>query len=291
VKYAFIAAERRHHSVRALCRVLEVTMQGFYSWQRRPLSERAQEDVRLTAEIRVIHAESKCRYGSPRVHDELKDRGRRCGRHRVARLMQQANLRAKAGRKYRATTDSAHDRPVATDLVERRFSAERPDQIWVSDITYLRTAEGWLYLAVFLDVYSRMVVGWATGERISGALLRTAFARACARRRPPAGLIVHSDRGSQYASSAFRELLDRAGALQSMGSSGDCYDNALVESFFHSLKVEAIHGEEFDSRRRIEYEVFDYIERFYNKMRKHSALGLRSPAQFEAKNINRKAAA
>ena len=246
----------------------------------------------LSAKIRVIHAESKSRYGSPRVHDELSDLGILCGKKRVERLMRQEGLKAKAGRKFKVTTDSAHSKPIAPDLVKRNFTAPAPNQVWVGDITYLWTAEGWLYLAVFLDLYSRMVVGWASGTRLQASLVTLAFARATARRRPPPGLIVHTDQGSQYASETFRNILKDAHVRQSMGSRGDCYDNAVAESFFHSFKIEAIYGSDIVTRREMEYEVFDYIERFYNKKRKHSAIGLRSPEQFEnGVTINRKAAA
>ena len=274
------------------CRVLGVTAQGYYAWRKRPTSARYEEDLKMSAKIRVIYAESKGRYGSPRVHDELSDIGFRCGKKRVERLMCQEGLKAKAGRKFKVTTDSSHAKPTAPDLVQRNFTAPAPNQIWVGDITYLWTAEGWLYLAVFIDLYSRMVVGWAISTRLQASLVTLAFARAVARRRPPPELIVHTDQGCQYASEAFRRALEDVQARQSMGSRGDCYDNAVAESFFHSFKIEAVYGEDLATRREMEYEVFDYIEHFYNKNRKHSAIGLRSPEQFEnGILINRKAAA
>lgn len=248
--------------------------------------------MKLSAKIRVIHAESRARYGSPRIHDELSDQGIHCGRKRVERLMRQEKLKAKAGRKFKVTTDSLHSQPVAPDLLKREFSASAPNKVWVGDITYLWTAEGWQYLAVFIDLYSRMVVGWALETRLQASLVTLAFARAVARRRPQPGLIVHTDQGTQYASGAFRRVLRDAKAQQSMGSRGDCYDNAVAESFFHSFKIEAIYDSDIETRREMEYEVFDYIERFYNKKRKHSAIGLRSPEQFEnGVKSNRKAAA
>ena len=275
-----------------LCRVLGVSSQGYYAWKKRPVSRRAQQDAELSARIRVVFADYKQRYGSPRVHDELKEQGVCCGRKRVERLMRQDGLVAKAGRKYRVTTDSSHDKPIAPDLVQRKFEASRPNELWVGDITYLWTAEGWLYLAVFIDLYSRMVVGWAIGTRITASLVTTALARAVARRRPKPGLIIHTDQGVQYASAAYRRELVKLQVRQSMGSRGDCWDNAAAESFFHSFKIEAIYGADIETRREMEYEVFDYIERFYNKKRKHSALGLRSPVQFETESIrSRKAAA
>ena len=292
MKYAFIVQLRHKHAVTMLCRVLGVSTQGYYAWCRRPMSARAETDETLSAKIRVIYAESKERYGSPRVHDELRDQGILCGRKRVERIMRQEGIKAKAGRKFRVTTDSSHDKPIAADLVERNFCAPCPNQVRVGDITYLWTAEGWLYLAVFIDLYSRMVVGWSTSTRLHASLVTLAFDRAVARRRPPPGIVVHTDQGAQYASVAFRRALTEASARQSMGSRGDCYDNAVAESFFHSFKVEAIYGSDIETRREMEYEVFDYIERFYNRKRKHSAIGMRSPQQFEngIKN-NRKAAA
>jgi putative transposase len=292
VKYAFIKERLAGYPVSTLCRVLGVTTQGYYAWEKRPQSARKQADQQLSAKIRVIHAATRQRYGSPRIHDELRDQGLRCSKKRVERLMREESLRAKAGRKFKATTDSSHDKPVAPDLVKREFTAPAPNRVWVGDITYLWTSEGWLYLAVFIDLYSRKVVGWATGTRITSGLVRLALLRAVARRRPPPGIIVHTDQGVQYASMAYRAALADAHARQRMGSRGDCYDNAVAESFFHSLKVEAIHGSDIETRREMEVEVFEYIEGFYNKKRKHSALGLRSPAQFENGDFNnRKAAA
>lgn len=292
MKYAYIRAQQEQHRVGTLCRLLGVSIQGYYAWKKRPISRRAERDAELSARIRVVFAENKQCYGSPRVHDELKDLGIRCGRKRVERLMRQDGLVAKAGRKYRVTTDSSHDKAIAPDLVQRQFKASRPNELWVGDITYLWTAEGWLYLTVFIDMYSRIVVGWATGTRLAATLVTTALARAVARRRPKPGIIIHTDQGVQYASDAYRRALAKLQVRKSMGSRGDCWDNAAAESFFHSFKIEAVYDVDIETRREMEYEVFDYIERFYNKKRKHSALGLRSPVQFETESITtRKAAA
>jgi putative transposase len=273
--------ERVRYSVRMLCRVLEVKEQGYYAWRKRPVSQRAERDAVLASEIRVVFAERRRRYGSPRIHDDLRDKGHRCGEKRVARLMRQEGLRAKAARKFRVTTDSSHGRPVAPDLVKRNFTASRPNQTWCGDLTYLWTKEGWLYLAVFIDLYSRLVVGWSLGTRLDASLVTNAFHNAVARRRPGPGLIVHTDQGVQYTSNAFVSALQAVQANQSMSRRGNCWDNAPSESFFHSLKVEAIYGEDIETRREMEFEVFDYIERFYNRKRKHSAIGLRSPMDFE----------
>lgn len=274
-----------------MCRVLKLTPQGYYAWRKRGVSARHEADMHLSAKIRVIHAESKSSYGSPRIHEELSEQGIRCSKKRVARLMREEDLRAKAGRKFKVTTDSSHNKPVAPDLVQRNFTVAEKDTIWVGDITYLWTAEGWQYLAVFLDLYSRMVVGWALGTRLKASLVTSALARAVARRKPVPGLIVHTDQGSQYASDAFRSALRQIRARQSMGSRGDCYDNAVAESFFHSFKIEAIYGSDIETKREMEYEVFDYIERFYNKKRRHSSIGLRSPEQFEKEEDNQQKAA
>lgn len=201
--------------------------------------------------------------------------------------MRQEGLRAKAAKRFRITTDSSHGRPLAPDLVRRNFAAPAPNRVWVGDITYLWTDEGWMYLAVFLDLYSRMVVGWALQRTMDVSLVKAAFTRACARRRPSPGLIVHTDRGAQYASEPFREALRSVGARQSMGGLGCCWDNAVAESFFHSFKIEAIHGNRFETRKKMEYEVFDYIERFYNKKRRHSTIGRVSPFEYEQENLGK----
>ena len=290
MKYAFIESERQYFAVKTLCRVLGVPEQGYYFWRNRGISPRKQEEAKISAEIRIIHAESRRTYGSPRVYEELKENGRAVGRHRVARLMRQEGLRAKAGWKFRVTTDSSHGKPPAPDLVKRDFKTSSPNQVWVGDITYLWTDEGWMYLAVFIDLYSRMIVGWALEKRIDASLVTKAFSRACMRRRPDKGLIVHTDRGSQYASETFKKALQAVHATPSMGRLGNCWDNAVAESFFHSFKVEAIYGMRFETRRKMEYEVFDYIERFYNRHRRHSTIGSMSPCRFEEINSGRAAA-
>lgn len=273
-----------------LCRVLGVSRTGYYAWRKQPVSARAKRDEEILAQIRLIYAENKRRYGSPRVYETLKEEGCCVGRKRVERLMREGGLIARAARKYRVTTDSSHQREPTPDLVVRNFAVSVPDTVWVGDITYLWTSEGWMYLAVFIDLYSRLVVGWALDTRLTASLVLEAFTRASMRRNPSPGLIVHTDRGIQYASDSFVQALRRVGARQSMSPKGDCWSNAVAESFFHSFKVEAIYGETFETRRKMEYEVFDYIERFYNRTRKHSVLGYQSPLKFEERG-NPKAAA
>lgn len=254
------------------------------------MSNRALEDRRLSGEIRVIFGAQRKRYGSPRIHDELKASGRLVGRKRVARLMRVEGLRAKAARKFKATTNSLHQKQIAPDLVNQSFRTDAPNRIWVGDITYLWTKEGWMYLAVWIDLYSRAVVGWRLGKRLDATLVTAAFKDACIRRNPAPGLIVHTDRGVQYASEQFGLAVKNVFARQSMSRKGCCWDNAVAESFFHSLKVEAIYGESIESRREMSYEIYDYIEQFYNRKRRHSATKRMAPYDFEKLNL-RKAAA
>jgi putative transposase len=274
----------REHKVARLCRALSVSKSGYYAWRGRAPSAHAQRDGELLAQIRVAHARSRATYGSPRVHAELRAQGVRCARKRVARLMRAAGLSARRPRRAIRTTDSRHDRPVAENLLGRDFSASAPDLRWAADITYVPTAEGWLYLAVILDLFSRRVVGHACGASLATALVAEALALACGRRRPVAGLLHHSDRGSQYASAEYRAQLAQAGAKASMSRRGDCYDNAAVESFFGTLKTELTHGRRYETRAEARADIFEYVEVFYNGERRHSALGYLSPAEYEARH-------
>lgn len=277
---------KRHegqHTVALMCRVLAVSRSGYYDWRGRGPSPRAQANTRLAADVRRIYAEHKARAGAPRITKQLRDEGQAVGKHRVARVMRSECLRAKAARKYKATTNSNHSLPVAPNLLEQDFTATAPNQKWVSDITYLWTDEGWLYLAVVLDLYSRRVVGWAMGERMTASLVCEALTLALWRRKMPTGVIVHSDRGSQYCSADYQRLLLKHRLLCSMSKKGDCYDNAAMESWNHSLKVEAIHGERFVTREAAKAQVFEYIEVYYNRKRLHSTLGHLSPEVFEAR--------
>lgn len=271
------------HKVARLCRALSVSKSGYYAWRRRAPSARARTDGELLTRIREAHARSRRTYGSPRVHAELRAQGTRCSRKRVARLMRSAGLSARRPRRAVRTTDSRHSPPVAPNLLGRDFSAEAPDRRWAADITYVPTAEGWLYLAVILDLFSRRVVGHACAATLATALVVEAWALACGRRRPGAGLLHHSDRGSQYASGEYRARLAELGAQASMSRRGDCYDNAAVESFFSTLKTELIHGHRYATRAEARADIFEYVEVFYNGERRHSALGYLSPAEYEAR--------
>jgi putative transposase len=291
VTFAFIAAEKAHFPIRALCTTLGVSRAGFYAWQERAPSVHAQTDERLGLEIAAIHGESRQRYGSPRVHAELVDRGRQTSRKRVARLMRHRGLAGRRRRRFRTTTDSRHTFPVAPNVLARQFEQQAPDLAWVTDITYIPTGEGWLYLAVILDLYSRFVVGWAMSERITRDLTLNALDMALVRRCPPPGLLHHSDRGSQYASADYQQVLTAAGIVGSMSRRGNCWDNAVAESFFASIKVELVHDATWVTRAAARAELFEYIEVFYNGQRRHSSLGYLSPRAFERQCMEQRAAA
>jgi len=281
---------RRHeenYAIALMCRVLEVSRSGYYDWRNRPPSARAQANQHLTSDIRRIHQEHKGRVGAPRITRHLHEEGQRVGTNRVAHLMSSEGLRAKAARKYKATTNSNsnHSLPVAPNLLEQDFSATAPNQKWVSDITYIATDEGWLYLAVVLDLYSRLVVGWAMSERMTAKLVCDALQMALWRRKRPRGVFIHSDRGSQYCSGDYQRLLLENGLVRSMSKKGDCYGNAAMESWNHSIKVEAIHGERFVTRQVAKDQVFEYIEVYYNRKRLHSRLGYRSPEAFKLRHV------
>ena len=267
-----------------MCRILSVSRSGFYRWLNRAPSLREQENDQLVDQIRQIHHESHGNYGSPRITDALRQRGYKYNHKRVARLMRVNGIRSKRQRKFKVTTHSRHKRPVAANLIHRDFGAKRPDRLWTSDITYIRTREGWLYLAVFLDACSRRIVGWSMSHRLADELIVNAFTQAWLHRQPPAGLIVHSDRGSQYCSRSFKELLIANRYRQSMSSTGNCYDNAITESFFATLKTELVCDERYRTRNQARRSIFKYIEMFYNRSRIHSALGGLSPEQYENMN-------
>jgi transposase InsO family protein len=283
VKYAFIREHEREFRVSAMCRALEVGASGYYGWRGRDPSGRVAENERLVGKIEAAHAESRGIYGSPKVYRQLRREGERVNHKRVERLMREHGLGAKRVKKSKRTTDSRHSLSVAENVLARQFSPERPDEVWASDITYVWTAEGWLYLAVFLDLYSRLVVGWAVSESLEARFVEAAFLQGQARRGGAVSPLVHSDRGSQYASAAFRERLSAWGCTQSMSRKANCWDNAVTESFFGILKNEFVHHERFGSRQEAKDKLFDYIEVFYNRSRMHSAAGYFAPAEYEAR--------
>jgi transposase InsO family protein len=278
---------KNDYSILALCENLDVSPSGYYDWQKRRTAPgpRAQENERLVQEIQDIHQRSRQTYGSPRIVMELRKKGKRHGRNRVARLVQQEGLCGRQKGRFRVlTTDSKHDQPIAPNRLAEAPPPTAPNQIWVADITYIPTREGWLYLAAILDLYSRKIVGWAMSERIDTSLVLKALSMALLHRNAPAELLFHSDRGVQYASRDYRAALVRAGLVASMSRKGNCYDNAFIESFWSTLKLELIYRREFTSRREARSEIFDYIELFYNRQRAHSALDCLSPVDFELQN-------
>ena len=284
MKYACIAEHRRLFSVTMMCRVLGVSRAGFYAAQVREPSERWRTRQRLLLEIRSIHKESKRRYGSPRVHDELRARDVRCSENHVALLMREDGLRAKKRRSFRITTNSDHAHEPAENVLDREFAVdeqEQVDRVWVSDITYIPTREGWLYLAIILDLASRMVVGWSLTRTLDRSLSLSALRMALGHRRPAQGLLHHSDRGLQYACHDYRRLLDEYGIVASMSRKGNCWDNAVAESFFATLEWELIEDADWHTREEARRAISEYIEIWYNRKRRHSSLGGKPPAEYE----------
>ena len=281
MKYLFIQEHRSIFRVEKMCRVFAIARSGYYAWRRREKSIRQKENELLLHTIKKVYLLNRQVYGSPRITEELKAQGFRCGKNRIARLMRRNNVKAKTVKRYRITTKSNHRLPVAPNIVNRDFTAPAADRLWVSDISYIATREGWLYLAVILDVFSRHVVGWAMSERLYDDLTVDALRQALVRRRPIPGLIFHSDRGSQYASGRFRQWLKSYKIRQSMSGTGNCYDNALAESFFHTLKTELTQFERYETRIDARRSIFEYIEAFYNRVRRHSALNYKSPLEYE----------
>ena len=282
MKFALIDARKVNAPVELMCALLAVSVSGYYAWKGRGASRRQLDDMVYLAHIRTHFALSKGTYGSPRMHVELREEGVPVGRHRVARLMRDNALRANQKRRFKKTTDSDHGGLVAPNILGQDFTATGPNQKWGVDISYVWTAEGWLYLAIVLDLYSRRIVGWAVSNRLKKDLALRALNRAIALRRPAAGVIHHSDRGSQYCSHDYQKLLRRHGFTPSMSGKGNCYDNAMVETVFKTIKSELIWRTAWQTRRHAEQEIGRYIDGFYNPRRRHSALGYKSPCRFEA---------
>jgi transposase InsO family protein len=286
MRFAFVQRERAIYPLWLLCRALGVSVSGYYRWhshkQRKMATPRQQANQQLTQAIGQIHADSYGTYGSPRIHAQLRAAGFVCSKQRVERLMRLAGLRGKCKRRRRpVTTESKHSLPVAQNLLNQEFAAQQPNAKWSGDITYIPTAQGWLYLAVVLDLFSRKVVGWAMDSTMTADLVQRALHAALITRRPAAGLLHHSDRGSQYASQPYQTLLKQQRIQVSMSRTGNCYDNAVTESFFATLKVERVHDQRYASPLEAKRDIFQYIEGFYNRCRLHSALGYLSPDQFE----------
>lgn len=264
-----------------MCRVLNVSRSGYYAWRKRPESRRRRDNRRLKARIIRIFKDSHQTYGSPRIHAELRDQGVFCSKKRVARIMRKSNIIARTKKKFKVTTDSGHHLPVAANVLNQDFEAAGPDQIWMADITYIPTRQGWLYLAVVMDLFSRMIIGWSMDNRLTQPLVINALIMALKRRPQAHGVLHHSDRGSQYAAEQYQQILKSKNMLCSMSRKGNCYDNAVIESFFRSLKSDWVHHHDYQTRAQAKASIFEYIEIFYNRKRRHSALNYLSPADYE----------
>ncbi|MGD9700749.1 IS3 family transposase [Acinetobacter sp.] len=282
MKYAFIREHRFEHRVEKMCRVLEVSRSGYYRWLARPLSKTAQENLEMTAMIRKVHKDKKkSNYGSPRITAELHKQGYHCSEARVARIMRKEGIVAARHKKFKVTTDANHHEPIALNLLDQIFETDKPNKVWVSDITYVRTREHWMYVTVVIDLFGRRVVGWSMSNSLKASETTVAaLEHACKREKPVEELIFHSDRGIQYACEEFRALLGAYDFTQSMSGKGNCYDNAVAESFFKTLKSECVYQYSFSTCREARTVIFDYIETFYNKQRLHSSLGNISPDQY-----------
>jgi transposase InsO family protein len=274
---------RGQFSIPAMARVLEVSTSGYYSWRRREVSRRSEANRKLLVQIKAIHAESDATYGSPRIHRELQARGIRCGENRVARLMRLHQVRPKQVRRYKATTDSGHGLPVAENHLDRQLDPEKPNEAWAADITFVWTREGWLYLAVVMDLFSRRIIGWSMQSRLKRELVIDALKMATGSRYIGSSLLCHSDQGSQYASGDYQALLAGASIVCSMSRKGDCWDNAPVESFFATLKRERVYHRRYETREEARTDLFQYVEVWYNRKRRHSSLGYLSPADYETR--------
>jgi len=284
VKYTVIQRHRSHYAIRMMCRALSVSSSGYYDWRSRPESARAQRHRQMTEKIRYFHEISRQTYGSPRIRKDLLETGERVGKNTVALLMQRARIVPKTVRRYRVTTDSRKTVP-APNVLGRAFTAKRPNERWVSDITAIPTRAGWLYLAVIIDLHSRAVIGWAMNKRMKSTLVTDALKMALMRRKVRSPLLLHSDQGSQYAAADYRTMLANNGIECSMSRKGNCWDNAVAESFFHTLKAELVHHEDYRSHAEAKASIFEYIEVFYNRQRRHSHIGQMAPLVFEAANL------
>jgi putative transposase len=284
MRFRFIEDRRTDYPVRILCDVLGVSPAGYYAWRARPESRRSAANRDLVDDIKRVHRDAYGRYGSPRIHIELKAQGRGVSRGRIERLMRRHGIRAIMARPRRVrTTDSRHDLPIAPNLLDRNFVAPAPNSVWLADITYVETEQGWLYLATVMDLYSRRIVGWAMADHLRTELPLAALRMAIAAKQPGPGLIHHSDRGVQYASADYRKAIQSAGFQVSMSRKADCYDNAPMESFFHTIKTELVHHRKYATRQEATRDIFAYIEGFYNRTRRHSAIGYISPIEMELK--------
>lgn len=286
MKYAFIHTQKVRYAITTLCRVLEVSTSGYYDWINRPMSQRDKDNQRLTLKLHCFHQQSKEIYGSPKLHKDLLDDGEKVGIKRVQRLMKKANIQAKITKKFIIANNSKHSHQVASNLLERCFSTDKKNVVWVTDTTFIHTKEGWLYLATVMDLYSRKIIGWSMSKRNNRILVCDALLMALWRRKHPKEVIVHSDQGSTYASNDYQALLKEKKLVCSMSRRGNCWDNAVAESFYGSLKNEWVYWETYKTRNQAKKSIFNYIEVFYNRKRRHSYLGYVSPDDFEQMNLS-----
>lgn len=285
MKYAFIQKQQRHYPIIRLCEVLEISTSGYYAWIGRPESSRRKENRILTTKIQCLHKASRRTYGSPRIYEDLLSMGEKIGVNRVARLMKSADIKSKMARRFIITTNSRKTMAPAPDLLQRNFITTAPNKVWVTDTTFIPTQQGWLYLAVVLDLYSRSVIGWAMSDSNNTQLVSDALTMAIWRRGKPQGVIVHSDQGATYSSGIYQQIMKDHGLICSMSRRGECLDNAVAESFFGSLKTEHVDDENYRTRTEAKQSIFEYIEIFYNQRRRHSTLGYLSPQDFEDKYV------
>jgi transposase InsO family protein len=281
MKYQFIERNKSYFDISVICPILGVKRSSYYAWKNRPESNRKMENKELISRIKFIHLKSNQIYGSPRIHSDLKDQGIKCSKNKVAKLMKDNNIYSKIKKKCRNKCKQSNDENVCENILEREFNVKYPNKAWVSDITYIPTKEGWLYLCIILDLYSRKIVGWSMDKNMKKELVLRALEMSLINRSPLKGLIFHSDRGVQYTSGIFKEALKKYGIIQSMSRKGNCWDNACAETFFHTLKTELVKHKSFDTRKEAELSIFEYIEIFYNRIRKHSYLGYLPPVKFE----------
>lgn len=286
MKYAFIKQHHKVFNVTLMCSLLEVSRSAYYDWLTRPESNHSKEDRRLGARVKALHKKSRETYGAIRIRKDLLDEGEVISINRVGRLMKEQSLKSKSHKKFKATTNSNHNYPVAPNFLDREFQVNQPNTVYTGDITYIHTDEGWLYLAVWIDLYSRAIVGWSMSNRMTATLVNDALIMAMWKRRPLKGLMLHSDRGSQYASGLYQQTIKENGFICSMSRKGNCWDNAPSESFFHTIKTELVHHRRYQTREEAKQDIFEYIEVFYNQQRRHSTIDYKAPLQFEAERSN-----
>jgi len=285
MRYKFMYENRNKYPIEKMAKVFEVSRSGYYEYLKHPVSKREIENLKIIFEIKEIHKKSRFNYGSPRIFKALREKGIECGKNRVIRLMKINNIRSKTRKKFKVTTNSKHNNPVYENILDRKFVVTEINKAWVSDITYIWTLEGWLYLCVIIDLYSRKIIGWSMSERIDTGFVIKAFIMAWTQRRPKGELIFHSDRGVQYTSKDFQNILKNKKIICSMSRKGNCWDNACAESFFHTLKVEEVHHTVYKTREMAKIKIFEFIEGYYNNFRTHSYLGYVNPNAFEKKKI------